>query len=267
MPREMSADEVAHAWDRNAPVWADQVRRGYDIYRDLWNNPAFLDLTGDLSEREVLDAGCGEGYNTRIFARRGARMTGVDLSPRMIELARGEERRAPLGIRYEVASFSDMPMFADDSFDAVVSTMALMDGPDLPGAMREIARVARSGAIVAYSILHPCFATKGMDWITDEQGRAVKLTVADYFDDTSFTDRWKFSRAREMPGVEPFAIPRFDRKLEDYLNATIAAGLLLERISEPRCPETACAAFPESFTKWRRHVALYLHVRARKPSR
>lgn len=267
MPKEISADEVAHHWDRNAPVWADQVRRGYDIYRDFWNNPAFSELTGDLSGRDVLDAGCGEGYNTRIFARHGARMTGVDLSDGMLELARAEERRDPLGIRYERASFSDMPVFSDGAFDAVVSTMALMDGPDFPGAMREIARVVRPGGMVAYSILHPCFATRGMDWVRDEQGRAVKFMVADYFDDSSFVDHWKFSRAPVASGVEPFGIPRFDRKLEDYLNATIAAGLILERISEPRCPESACAAFPQSFTKWRRHIPLYFHVRARKPAR
>jgi SAM-dependent methyltransferase len=265
MAREIPPEEVARSWDRNAPVWADQVRRGLDIYRDHWNNPAFLELVGDLSGRAVLDAGCGEGYNTRIFARRGARMTGVDLSPRMLELAREEERRAPLGIRYELASFSDLKLFPDASFDAVVSTMALMDGPDFPGAMREIARVLRPGGMLAYSILHPCFATKGIGWINDDQGRAIKYTVADYFDSTEWIDRWKFSTAREAEGIEPFSIPRFDRKLEDYLNATIAAGLVLERISEPRCPAQACAQFGEKFEKWRRHVPLYLHVRAHQP--
>jgi len=265
MPRDISRDEVARNWNRNAALWADQVRRGLDIYREQWNNPAFLDLVGDLSGWEVLDAGCGEGYNTRIFARRGARMTGVDLTPRMIELAREEEQHAPLGIRYEVASFSDLAIFPDASFDGVVSTMALMDGPDFPGAMREMARVVRPGGMVAYSILHPCFATKGFGWIKDEQGRAIKFTVADYFDSTNWVDRWKFSHAPAAGEVEPFAVPRFDRRLEDYLNGTTDAGLMLERISEPRCPEAACAAMPDSFEKWRRHIALFLHVRARKP--
>jgi ubiquinone/menaquinone biosynthesis C-methylase UbiE len=267
MAREMPADEVARAWDRNAPLWAEQVRGGLDIYRDHWNNPAFLEMVGDLAGQQVLDAGCGEGYNTRVFARRGARMTGVDLSTRMIELARDEERRAPLGIRYENASFTSLAVFPDESFDAAVSTMALMDGPDFPAAMREIARVVKPGGMVAYSIIHPCFATKGMGWIKDEQGLAAKFTVADYFDDTSFVEHWKFSHASDSSAVEPFAVPRFDRKLEDYLNGTIGAGLMLERVSEPRCPEAACTAFPDAFAKWRRHVPLFLHLRARKPRR
>jgi 2-polyprenyl-3-methyl-5-hydroxy-6-metoxy-1,4-benzoquinol methylase len=102
---------------------------------------AFLEFIGDLRGRRVLDAGCGEGYNTRILARPGARMTGVDLSERMIALARDEERREPLGIEYTPTSYTDLGMFADASFDAVVSFMALMDGPRFDLAMREAFRV------------------------------------------------------------------------------------------------------------------------------
>src|SRR5437660_1867191 len=98
---ELPEEEVARFWDRNADIWASDVREGSDVFRDLYNNPAFLEFIGDVSGRKVLDAGCGEGYNTRILARRGARMTGVDISPRMLNFAREAERRKPLGIRYE----------------------------------------------------------------------------------------------------------------------------------------------------------------------
>ena len=140
MPPEIRESEVAANWDRNSAVWADHVRAGWDIFRAHWNNPAFLEFVGDLSGKTVLDAGCGEGTNTRIFAGRGARITGADLSGKMLELARAEEAREPLGIRYEHASFTDMAIFGAESFETVISTMALMDGPDFPGAMREIAR-------------------------------------------------------------------------------------------------------------------------------
>ena len=63
----------------------------------------------------------------------------------MIELARREEQREPLGIRYEVASFPDLSIFDDVSFDLVASSMALMDGPDFEGAVKEVFRVLRPG--------------------------------------------------------------------------------------------------------------------------
>ena len=83
--------------------------------------------------------------------------------------------------------------------------MALMDGPDFPGAMREIARVLRPGGTLAFSILHPCFATKGMGWIRDDVGRAVKFTVADYFNDEAWIEHWKFGHAPNASQVEEFA--------------------------------------------------------------
>ena len=88
--------EVARHWDDNADVWTEHVRKGWDSYREHLNNPAFLKLIGNLNGKTVLDAGCGEGYNTRIFARMGAKMTGIDVSPRLIEHARhgGTERAA-----------------------------------------------------------------------------------------------------------------------------------------------------------------------------
>src|SRR3989304_6179636 len=89
----MSEDEVALYWDQNADSWSDQVRKGWDYYREYLNNPAFLRFIGDLAGKRVLDAGCGEGYNTRLLARSGASMVGVDISRKMIEYAREQEKR------------------------------------------------------------------------------------------------------------------------------------------------------------------------------
>ena len=265
MPPQIPESQVAAQWDRNAKVWADQVRNGWDIFRVYWNNPAFLEFAGDLRGKTVLDAGCGEGHNTRLFARGGARMTAVDLSAEMIAFARAEEVREPLGIRYERASYTDLSTFAAESFDAAISTMALMDGPDFPDAMSEIARVLRPGGMLAYSILHPCFSTKGFGWIRDDAGRAVKFTVADYFNDESWIEHWKFGHAPNAAQVEEFGVPRFDRTLADYINPTVGAGLRLEEIREPRAPESACARYPEAFQKFRDHVPLFFYVRASKP--
>ena len=60
----------------------------------------FLRFVGDVSGLQVVDFGCGEGTNTRRFARAGARMTGIDLSERLIAHAReSEEERTA---RYRV---------------------------------------------------------------------------------------------------------------------------------------------------------------------
>jgi len=262
MSDELREDEVARHWNANAEEWAREVRAGHDIAREFMNNPAFVAFIGEVSGRQVLDAGCGEGYNTRLLARRGAAMTGVDISERMIELAREEERRSPLGIRYEHTSYTSLGLFADESFDAVVSFMALMDGPGFDHAVVELFRVLRPGGTFAFSITHPCFITRGGHWIRDAQGVKTGLHVSHYFTPAPWIDRWRFTDA---PTDAPeFNVPRFDRTLSFYVNTLLDAGFVLSRIEEPRPPEAYCREHP-SQSGWREHAALYLYFRVTKP--
>jgi 2-polyprenyl-3-methyl-5-hydroxy-6-metoxy-1,4-benzoquinol methylase len=263
MTEPFSSDEVARYWDANAVLWAEQLRQGGDIAREGFNNPAFLDFVGELRGKQVLDAGCGEGHNTRILARRGARMTGVDVSERMIELAREVERREPLGIRYVRTSYSDLASFGEATFDVVVSFMAYMDGPRFDLAMREAFRVLRPAGMLAFSITHPCFITKGSRWLRDDRGVKTRWIVGDYFNPAGWVERWRFTEA--SPEVPAFASPRFDRTLSEYVNTIITAGFTLSRIEEPRPSEEYCRAHP-SQRAWRDHAALFLYVRAEKPA-
>ena len=113
---KFSEKEVARYWDKNAESWAKQVWKGRYAYREHLNNPAFLKFIGNLNGKKVLDAGCGEGYNTRIFARRGAKVVGIDISKKMIAFARQQERKEPLGIHYAVTSFSNLSCFPDNTW-------------------------------------------------------------------------------------------------------------------------------------------------------
>jgi toxoflavin synthase len=68
-----------------------------------------MNVVGDLTGKAVLDVACGEGFYTRVLRQRGAtKVTGVDLSPKMIELARSNEAHEPLGIEYVVGDGRDM---------------------------------------------------------------------------------------------------------------------------------------------------------------
>ncbi|MGW7260196.1 class I SAM-dependent methyltransferase [Streptomyces sp. NPDC054834] len=97
--------------------------------------------------RRVLDLGCGDGLLLEVLARGGGRqLAGLDLSPQSLALAR--RRPALSGARLEEGRAQELP-FADDSFDACVSHMALMLMGEIEQVAAEIARVLSPGGVLA----------------------------------------------------------------------------------------------------------------------
>ena len=91
-----------------------------------------------------LDVGTGTGAVALRAARAGARVTGVDLSPIMVDMARRLAREQGVGIRFEVGDAESLQC-EDASFDAVASALGVFLAPDHAAAGRELARVCRRG--------------------------------------------------------------------------------------------------------------------------
>lgn len=268
----MDDREVGRYWDANAEAWTALSRAGYDVYRDLVNTPAFLRLLGDVAGLRGLDVGCGEGHNTRLLARAGAKMMAIDISETFLGHARQAEADEPLGINYRLASAQALP-FDDASFDLATAFMSLMDVPQPGRAIAEIARVLAPGGLFQFSITHPCFQTPQWRWIRDEAGRRTGVVCGDYFGPTGDggagdgrIDEWTFGAAppEARAGLPPFSIPRFDRTLEWWINTLRDAGFAIDRIAEPCADEATVAAHPAVADT--RIVAYFLHIRCRKPA-
>jgi ubiquinone/menaquinone biosynthesis C-methylase UbiE len=97
---------------------------------------------------KVLDVACGAGNAALPAARMGARVTGLDLTPRLLDLARSKSAAASLDIDWREGDAEQLP-FDNHSFDRVVSTFGHMFAPRHRRTAEEMARVcARGGAIV-----------------------------------------------------------------------------------------------------------------------
>jgi toxoflavin synthase len=127
---------------------AGQYKRAkLQAWRTHVERHTLLRLVGDVAGKAVIDLACGEGYYTRELRRRGAaRVVGVDLSPRMIDLAEAEEAREPLGVEYRVGDVRalDVPGPWDLAFAAYLLNYA-RTAEELTQMCRAVAHALRSG--------------------------------------------------------------------------------------------------------------------------
>ena len=98
-----------------------------------------LDYTG-AAGLKVLDVGCGQGIDLCEYALAGANVTGIDLTPRHVSLARQHLAELGLDARVVQGDAEDLP-FPDATFDRVSSNGVLHHTPDMPRALAEIRRV------------------------------------------------------------------------------------------------------------------------------
>lgn len=265
IPQNLSAVQVGQMWEANAKRWTELGRQGLDVFRDRVNTPAFLRMLPPVEGLRGLDIGCGEGYNTRLVADRGAKMVGFDISPTFVRACAMAERGRNGAIRYHVGSALELP-FGDAVFDFAIATMTYMDVPDRPKALAETCRVLRPGGFLQFSISHPCFTAPSRKWAKDKHGRKIGLVCSQYFDAPPVEQLdWMFGMTdgAVTGGVENFQSVRFIRILSSWLNLVIDSGFRIERVDEPCPDEQSVREFPRLLLA--RSLPLSLLVLCRKP--
>ena len=229
MPKK---SRIVKEWDEAAESWVDFVNQGKDYFRDELNNPGMLRLIGNIRRKSVLDVACGEGYNTRQLAGKGAMVTGIDLSEKLIEHARWCEEKNRLGIDYHVMDSADLSWFPAKHFDLVTCFMALMDIENYDDALGEVARVLKDNGRFVFSITHPCF-----EYCIDSEKIEEKMR---YFVARRERVPWEMERL-----LKPFKTTSFHRTLTDYSNRFHKHGFLVKKLLEPKPTKRETAKFQQ----------------------
>jgi len=225
----ISEEQISRAWDKVADEWTRRYDEHGDVNRRYITDPTIFRLVGSVAGLSILDAGCGNGYLCRLLAKRGAKMIGVDVSKRLVEIARQKENEAPLGITYHKGSLCNLSMFKDETFDTVVSNLVLMDLPDLEKAFQELKRVLKKSGKLIFSIMHPCFSSAPV------RGYVRVPQDSDRKEDWLYwkVDRY-FDRSLEIWGrIDWSPVYSYHRPLSDYMNALIRNGFTLTHFEEP----------------------------------
>ncbi|WP_436933997.1 class I SAM-dependent methyltransferase [Halovenus marina] len=201
---ETFQDEYAEAEQEVAVAFGPGVPAGED-----------LGLLGDVEGLRVIELGCGGAQFGLALAKRGASVTGVDISPTQLEHARELAAEHNETIELVESTVTEMPTIPDSSFDLAVSAFAFQWVEDLQACFDEAHRALEAGGRFVFSVDHPLY--RRLDPETGE------LSVS-YFDDSP---RRTYSEQFDAEMV----IQR--RTVADIVNTLCRAGFTIEELYEP----------------------------------
>ncbi|HEY8165642.1 MAG TPA: class I SAM-dependent methyltransferase [Gemmatimonadaceae bacterium] len=230
---------------------ADDYARGVDSapYNALYERPATLSILPDVRSLHILDAGCGPGWYAEELLKRGARLTAVDASPRMLAHARqrlekagfipDDELAAPR-VALKVHDLAEpLDFIPDGSVDGVLSPLVLHYLRDWRPTLREFARVLRPNGWLVLSTHHP--ATE-----------AHRFATKHYFDVELVEDTWKWLGKVRL----------YRRPLTEITESLIDSGFVIELLREALPTDEFRLLHRKSYDRILRHPD-FLHIRAR----
>lgn len=224
-------DEFAAAYSADNEV---------NLLNGHYERPAILDLAGDVDGRRILDAGCGSGPLSAALRDRGALVSGFDLSPAMVELAR---ERLGEDADLLVHDLAEPLPYADAAFDDVVASLVLHYLADWTGPLAELRRVLKPGGRLILSVNHPIV-------------HKIVNPDANYFAVAEFS----FDAVHAGRTV---LYTNWHRPLQAMSDAFRAAGFLILGISEPPvAPDTPEELLPDMKNPTRFLSFLFFVLRA-----
>lgn len=192
----------------------DTVADWYAEFTRDWTPASLPYLPEDLRGQHILDLACGLGELSRLIAGRGATVTAVDASTKMLRHAVPTS-----GVDYRHGDATNTAWWDGAPFDGVVSNMALMDIDDLDAAVETIAAVVSDRGWVLIAVLHPCFP-----------GLPDTGTLPSWPPDQGYSrEGWWTTDSDGVRGH----VGAYHRMLSTYLNALVRAGLDIVEAIEP----------------------------------
>lgn len=210
------------SWDKVASWYDGWVGRAGSHYHRKLAIPTVLKLLELRSEESVLDVGSGQGVLAPYVLEAGARYTGVELSPRLLKLARRHHPQAEF-IAADAREMASHRHLKGRRFDAAVFMLSLQDMDPLePIFAATAALLSPQGRLVAFMV-HPCFRMpRQSGWGYDPQRKLHYRRIDSYLS------------PKRVPMKEggQGATVSFHRPLSAYVSALRGAGLTIEVLLE-----------------------------------
>jgi len=259
-PVEGPADPTSReAWTRAADNYLAHCARAAN-WNKLIEIPAMRRLLGEARGKRTLEVGCGPAHYSVWLAQQGAEAWGLDPVAALLEAARGSAEAAGVELRLRPGGVECLADYPDAHFDMVLFPMMLEYVDDLASTFRQANRLLTAEGFVAISVVHPMrsFNVKH----ETEEGEELRI-VSGYLHSGVF--EWSQWIMRDADGNDiPCRSHR--RTIEEYVEALIGAGFLIEALREPDASPEGWLLDPRTCRE-NHHCPNFLLLKAAKDAR
>jgi SAM-dependent methyltransferase len=206
----------------------------------------------DFQDKRALDLGCGFGWHCRYAIENGAKsVIGIDISEKMLSEARNKTKSNH--IQYMCMPIEDID-FPADSFDVVISSLALHYVQSFEDILSKINKCLSDGGYLIFSVEHPIFTAQGpQDWYYDSQGNPLHWPVDQYFIEGV--------RKANFLGEE---VTKYHKTLTTYLNSLIKGEFEIIGFVEPKPAEKLLYSVSGMLDELRRPMMLLISARKKQ---
>lgn len=233
-------EENLRRWNELVPIHA--ASRFYDVDAFLAGRCALLpierDELGDVAGKSLVHLQCHFGLDTLSWARRGARVTGVDFAPAAIAEARALAARAGLDARFVESEVTRAPeALGGETFDVVFTSWGVLGWlPDLRPWARAVAALLEPGGTFYLAEIHPVVLLYG------EYGESLTRSYPYFRTSEPITEEVDGTYADRSARVENRRAHSWIFELGQVVTELIEAGLRIDFLHEHDA--TCCAIVP-----------------------
>lgn len=245
------------SWDRVAAWYDGWVGQEGSAYHQALAIPAVLDLLEPRVGQEILDVGCGQGVLAPHVMEAGARYTGVDASPRLIEAGRRRHRGARLVVG-DARRLSAVAELRPGAYDAAVFMLSIQDIGPLSEVLAGVDWALRRPSRVVLLMTHPSFRQpRHSGWGFDEGRKLVFRRIDAYLTPMAVP-------MKSLGGGPPTR--SFHRPMSDYVNGLAIVGFTVDRMLElpDLPPEQRPGRATRATAQAHAEIPIFLGLRARR---
>jgi len=229
--------KTAEVWDRLADWWDDRIGNGNE-FQDYLIEPATEHLLALKPGERVLDIGCGAGRFARRIAALGATVIAIDHAERFLNRARERTTESIERIEYLKLDASDplaLMSLGEESFDAAVCTMALMDMSSITPLISSLPRILKPQGRFVFSVSHPVFNSGTARHVAEQFEHDGEVITRSGMTVTEYTEPFAY-RGLGIPG-QPEPQHYFHRSISLLFNTCFRYGFVLDDMEEPVFPQ------------------------------